>query len=94
MKQLKPYNVYVIRQNKFSSSASDEVVVYGTNLEVYSNDAFLGFPVDVLGMEYYTVSHHPTTKECEFMVIGKLCLLFRSNCNIFSIHFNVKNADR
>jgi len=63
--------MYVIRQNKFSSSASDEVVVYGTNLEVYSNDAFLGFPVDVLGMEYYTVSHHPTTKECEFMVIGR-----------------------
>lgn len=51
-------------------SATDEVVVYGTNLEVYSNDAFLGFPTDVLGMEYYTVSHHPTTKECEFMLIG------------------------
>ena len=51
-------------------SASDEVVVYGTNVEQYSNDAFLAFPVDVLGNDYYTVSHYPSTMECEFMLVG------------------------
>lgn len=52
-------------------TADDEVVVYGCNIEAYSNDAFLAFPTDVLGKEYYTVSHHPTTRPCEFMIIGR-----------------------
>ena len=50
--------------------ASDEVVVYGCNIETYSNDAFLAFPIDVIGDEYYAVSHYPSTYECEFMVVG------------------------
>ena len=51
-------------------SASEEVVVYGCNIETYSNDAFLAFPVDVIGDEYYAVSHYPSTYECEFLVVG------------------------
>ena len=51
--------------------ATDEVVVYGTNIENYSNDAFLAFPTDVLGTEYYAVCHYPTYTPNEFMVIGK-----------------------
>ena len=39
-------------------------------MEKYSNDAFLGFPVDVLGNNYYTVSHYPSEHDCEFLVVG------------------------
>ena len=50
--------------------ATEEIVVYGTNVEKYSNDAFLGFPVDVLGNSYYAVSHYPTDYEGEILVVG------------------------
>lgn len=51
-------------------SADDEVVVYGVNKEQYSNDAFLGLPTDVLGMEYYAVTWYPPSQQCELMVVG------------------------
>jgi len=34
-------------------TADEDVVVYGVNKELYSADAFLAFPTDVLGNEYY-----------------------------------------
>ncbi|KAL4221521.1 hypothetical protein ACF0H5_019778 [Mactra antiquata] len=51
-------------------TASDEVVVYGVNVEPYSNDAFLAFPLDVIGNDYYAVSHYPSEQPCEFMILG------------------------
>jgi hypothetical protein len=51
-------------------SADDEVVIYGVNKEQYSNDAFLGLPTDVLGMEYYAVTWYPPSQQCELMVVG------------------------
>lgn len=56
--------------NALSVSASDEIIVYGVNKELYSCDAFLAFPVDVLGTEYYTVSHFPSTYATEFLIAG------------------------
>ncbi|XP_063430248.1 uncharacterized protein LOC134712536 [Mytilus trossulus] len=51
-------------------SASDEVVIYGVNKERYSNDAFLGVPIDVLGTEYYAVTWYPASQQCELAVAG------------------------
>lgn len=48
--------------------STDEIVVYGLNKEKYSTDGFLAYPTDVIGYEYYTVSHHPTNSNTEFAV--------------------------
>lgn len=45
--------------------------MYGTNLEKYSNDAFLGLPTDVLGMEYFAVVYYPSKDENQFLIVGK-----------------------
>lgn len=50
--------------------ADDEIVVYGINREVWSDDAYLALPTDALGKEYYTVSHSPAYYYCEFLIIG------------------------
>ncbi|XP_013401799.1 IgGFc-binding protein [Lingula anatina] len=50
--------------------ATDDVVVYGVNKELFSNDAFLAYPTDTLGMEYFTVSYAPPTTNCEFGIVG------------------------
>ena len=34
-------------------TADSDVVVYAVNKEVYSADAFLALPLDVLGKKYY-----------------------------------------
>ena len=46
------------------------MIVYGVNKEYYSCDAYLALPVDVLGMEYYTVSWYPSSYYCQIVVIG------------------------
>ncbi|KAJ8316655.1 hypothetical protein KUTeg_005793, partial [Tegillarca granosa] len=51
-------------------TADDEVVIYGVNKETYSNDAFLGLPVDVLGDEYYVACWWPPSRQCELLVVG------------------------
>ncbi|XP_062574881.1 IgGFc-binding protein-like [Saccostrea cucullata] len=53
-----------------SISADEEIVVYGVNREVYSDDAYLALPTDVLGKEYYTISYSPSYYYCVFAVIG------------------------
>lgn len=35
-------------------TADTDVVVYAVNKEIYSADAFLALPIDVLGKKYYT----------------------------------------
>lgn len=50
--------------------ADDEIVIYGVNKQKYSNDAFLGFPVDVLGTEYYTVTYYPPYRKAQICVVG------------------------
>lgn len=50
--------------------ADDEIVVYGVNREVYSDDGYLALPTDVLGTEYYTMSYSPSYYYCVFAVIG------------------------
>ena len=64
--------------------ASDEVVVYGVNMETYSCDAFLAFPIDVLGKEHYGVMHHPTSYIGEIMVVATedgTSVTFKMSCD-------------
>lgn len=57
-------------EKALSVSATDEVIVYGVNKEVYSTDAFLALPTDVIGSEYYTVSYFPSSYHTEILVVG------------------------
>lgn len=50
--------------------ADDDVVIYAVNKEKYSNDAYLGVPVDVLGKEYYAVTYYPPSQQCELLIVG------------------------
>lgn len=66
---------YRLNQTEFSKKgiliqADDEIVVYGVNREVYSDDGYLALPTDVLGTEYYTMSYSPSYYYCVFAVIG------------------------
>nr|KAG5709397.1 hypothetical protein BaRGS_029246 [Batillaria attramentaria] len=47
--------------------ATEEVSVYAVNKETYSTDAFLAFPTDVLGTQYYAVTFR---QDAELMVIA------------------------
>ncbi|KAK3093194.1 hypothetical protein FSP39_012495 [Pinctada imbricata] len=51
-------------------SASAAIVVYGVNKARYSNDAFLGLPVSVLGVDYYVLAHSPATYQTQILVVG------------------------
>lgn len=50
--------------------ADGEIVVYGVNREIHSDDAYLALPLDVLGTEYYTISYTPAYYYTLFAVIG------------------------
>ena len=50
--------------------ASDEIVIYGFNQELHSNDGFLGFPTDVLGKEYYAVCMKAKKYYTLILVVG------------------------
>ncbi|XP_069104234.1 IgGFc-binding protein-like [Argopecten irradians] len=43
-----------------SVQATDEIIVYGVNRQLYTTDAFLSLPTDVLGKEYYAMTYFPT----------------------------------
>ncbi|XP_076472746.1 uncharacterized protein LOC143302101 isoform X13 [Babylonia areolata] len=47
--------------------ATEEVSVYGVNLEPHSTDAYVALPVDVLGKEYYALTYE---NDAELMVIA------------------------
>lgn len=51
--------------------ADNDIVVYGLNKEKFSTDGFLAYPTDVIGYEYYTISHSPTNSNTEFAVAAK-----------------------
>lgn len=51
--------------------ADNEIAVYGLNKERFSTDGFLAFPADVIGYEYYTVSHTPTNSYAVFALATK-----------------------
>ncbi|XP_023931784.1 uncharacterized protein LOC106153735 isoform X3 [Lingula anatina] len=51
-------------------TATGDISVYGVNKKKFSSDAFLAFPTDVLGTEYFTVSYSPATIATEFGVVG------------------------
>lgn len=40
-------------------NATDDIVVYGVNKLTFSTDAFLAFPTDSVGTEYYSANYHP-----------------------------------
>ena len=50
--------------------ADNNIVIYGVNKAGYSNDAFLGLPVNVLGTDYYAITYDPATEQTQVMVIG------------------------
>lgn len=56
--------------NAIQIVADDEVVAYAVNKVSSSCDAYLALPVDVLGLEYYTVSWFPSSYYCQVVVIG------------------------
>ncbi|XP_056010931.1 IgGFc-binding protein-like [Ostrea edulis] len=51
-------------------TANKDIVVYGVNREVHSDDGYLALPTDVLGSEYYTISYAPSYHYCVFAVIA------------------------
>lgn len=51
--------------------ADNEIAVYGLNKEKFSTDGFLVYPTDVIGYEYYTVSHTPTNSYALFALASK-----------------------
>ena len=51
-------------------SADNNIVVYGVNKAWFSNDAFLGLPINVLGTEYYAITYNPCVYQSQIMVIG------------------------
>ena len=48
-----------------------EIAVYALNKEQYSTDGFLAYPTDVIGYEYYTVSHTPSSSYTVFAIAAK-----------------------
>ncbi|XP_061184990.1 SCO-spondin-like [Saccostrea echinata] len=50
--------------------ATDEVVVYGINKELYSCDGFVALPTDVISNDYYLVSWYPSTYQSQLLVVG------------------------
>ncbi|KAJ8315039.1 hypothetical protein KUTeg_007189 [Tegillarca granosa] len=54
----------------FLITADDEIVAYGVNKQLNSNDAFLALPTDVMGTEYYAISYYPPYRRCQLMVVG------------------------
>ncbi|XP_067948374.1 uncharacterized protein [Watersipora subatra] len=50
--------------------ANADVVVYGVNKEKFSNDAFLVYPENTLGTDYYTCHWSPSTLPTEFAVVA------------------------
>jgi len=64
--------IWVTIENKaIYIQAEEDIVVYALNKEQFSTDGFLVFPVDVIGYEYYTVSHSPTLSYTEFALATK-----------------------
>lgn len=51
--------------------ADNEIAVYGLNKEKHSTDGFLVYPTDVIGYDYYTVSHTPTNSYTVFALATK-----------------------
>ena len=51
--------------------ADNEIAVYGLNKEKFSTDGFLAYPTDVIGYEYYTVSHSPVVSHTMFALASK-----------------------
>lgn len=59
-------------ENKVLLVQSDEeIIVYGLNKEKFSTDGFLVYPTDVIGYEYFTLSHSPTNSYTEFAIGAK-----------------------
>lgn len=50
--------------------SSEDVIVYGVNMELFSNDGFLALPTNVQGTRYYTVSYWPAELRTQFGIIG------------------------
>lgn len=50
-------------------TSDDEIVIYGASKEHYSTGAFVGLPVDVLGMVYYATTFN-ATKASQILVTG------------------------
>ena len=50
--------------------SSEDVIVYGVNMELFSNDGFLALPTSVQGTRYYTVSYWPAELRTQFGIIG------------------------
>ncbi len=54
------FNSDIVEDKGVHVIADDEVVVYGLNRRQYTTDAFLGLPVDVLGVEYFVLGYKNT----------------------------------
>ena len=50
--------------------ARNDVIVYGFNKDTYTNDGFMGLPLDVLGTTYYAVVYWPPVPSSLYTEIG------------------------
>ena len=51
-------------------SATDEVIVYGVDMESHSIDGYLGIPTDVIGSEYYITTYAASVSYSQFLIVG------------------------
>jgi len=51
-------------------TANAEIVVFGLNQELYTTDAFLGLPTDILGKEHIVLAFGQTAAASEFLIVG------------------------
>ncbi|KAL4221522.1 hypothetical protein ACF0H5_019779 [Mactra antiquata] len=40
------------------------------NILLGSNDGFIVYPLDAIGKEYYIINYHPSSEECQFMIVA------------------------
>lgn len=50
--------------------AAEEVTVYGLNQGPYTTDAYLGLPVDALGLEYYALTYNGSVNKSQVAITG------------------------
>lgn len=76
--------------------SSADIVVFGVNMEAYSNDGFLAIPTDSLGVDYYAVCYTPATRNCVIGVAAtqndtELVIQFPSSRNDIDVTYDGKS---
>ena len=90
-----PYNVHVrsqyVPENKgIHITATTDITVYGMNAQSYTTDAFLAYPINALGTEYYVLGY---TKDFSYTEPTQATFVATQNNTTLTITFvPVKSA--